>query len=273
MKFDEIKRWSEIKLEILRKYAIPYAKIMSRRNFKFHYIDAFSGAGLHISKETGKIVDGSPLRVLKMDISFDSYHFVDLDKDKTGFLRDYCEENHPDRNVKVKQGDCNEVVDRIVSGMSFDNFDRILCLLDPYGLHLDWKVIEMMGKKGIVDLILNFPIMDMNRNAIWHDREKVSESGKTRMTRFWGDDSWRDDAYSRARQQELFGEAPLKKQSNEAIVRAFQARLRNVAEFKHVPRPVPMKNSKGPTVYYLFFASQNATAEKIAKSILKKYAE
>jgi hypothetical protein len=46
-----------------------------------------------------------------------------------------------------------------------------------------------------------------------------------------------------------------------------------VAGFKEVPEPIPMRNSRNATVYYLFFASQNATGAKIARQILKSYAE
>ena len=48
--FDEIGYWSEIKLDIIEKYALPYSKILSsRRNPEFHhvYIDAFAGSGTH----------------------------------------------------------------------------------------------------------------------------------------------------------------------------------------------------------------------------------
>jgi three-Cys-motif partner protein len=48
----------------------------------------------------------------------------------------------------------------------FENFNRALCLLDPYGLHLDWQVMLQAGKSRAVDMFLNFPVMDMNRNAI-----------------------------------------------------------------------------------------------------------
>jgi len=32
-----------------------------------------------------------------------------------------------------------------------------------------------------------------------------------------------------------------------------------------------MENSKGAIIYYLFFASQNATAEKIAREIVSQF--
>jgi hypothetical protein len=36
---------------------------------------------------------------------------------------------------------------------------------------------------------------------------------------------------------------------------------------------LPMKNSKGSVVYYLFFASQKGTAENIVKYIFDKFGD
>lgn len=87
------------------------------------------------------------------------------------------------------------------------------------------------------------------------------------MTRFWGDESWLDAAYSSSRN--LFGE--LEKESNEAVAEAFRQRLADVAAFKKVPEPLPMRNSRGAVVYYLFFASQVDVAENIVNDIFTKY--
>jgi hypothetical protein len=65
-----------------------------------------------------------------------------------------------------------------------------------YGLHLDWQAIEMAGQSRAVDMFLNFPVMDMNRNAIWRDPNGVPKDGIDRMNRFWGDESWRTAAYA-----------------------------------------------------------------------------
>ena len=42
-------------------------------------------------------------------------------------------------------------------------------------------------------------------------------------------------------------------------------------EFAKVPKPIPMRNSKGAIVYYLFFASKKDAAEQIVIDIFKKY--
>jgi hypothetical protein len=44
-----------------------------------------------------------------------------------------------------------------------------------------------------------------------------------------------------------------------------------VAGFKRVPEPLPMRNSKGSIVYYLFFASQKDTAEEIVTYIFDNF--
>jgi hypothetical protein len=52
------------------------------------------------------------------------------------------------------------------------------------------------GQLGTIDMFLNFPVMGMNRNALWRNPEKLPLEKLSRMTAFWGDDSWRDAAYS-----------------------------------------------------------------------------
>ena len=113
--------------------------------------------------------------------------------------------------------------------------------------------------------------MDMNRNVLWHDIEGVDSRNMQRMTAFWGDESWMAAAYSESAQPNLFEEETLEKESNQEIANRFKNRLEEVAGFKYVPDPIPMRNKNGATIYYLFFASQNETGYRIAKHILEKY--
>lgn len=88
------------------------------------------------------------------------------------------------------------------------------------------------------------------------------------MNSFWGDESWKEVAYQP--QPNLFGYVD-EKISNEQLAEAFRYRLVNVAGFKYVPKPVPMRNSKNAIVYYLFFASQKPVAKEIVNYIFNKY--
>jgi len=88
------------------------------------------------------------------------------------------------------------------------------------------------------------------------------------MNVFWGDESWREASV--ATKPALF-EDMQEKATNEAIVEAYQKRIHEVAGFKYVIDPLPMRNSKGAVVYYLLFATQNETGSKIARAIFNKY--
>lgn len=272
VKFDTIGSWTKIKLEIIAEYAAAYMKIMKSKRLKVYYIDGFSGAGLHYDN-SGGLVEGSPVRVLEIPNPFRKYYFIDLDSGKTDFLKKLCETRFSNKDTEVMLDDCNNALMKLLPKFSRKNYDRLFCLLDPYGLDLKWAVIRKMGEMGIVDLFLHFPIMDINRNAIWKNPGKVPPDGIERMNSFWGDETWRDIAYKDSKQMSWLGDPSKEKQGNKTIADAFRERLKEQGEFKFVPDPIPLKNSKNAVIYYLFFASQNKTAYKIATHLFKRYAE
>jgi len=258
--FDEIGRWSEIKLDIIEKYALPYSQILSSQTnpeFPHVYIDAFAGSGTHISRTTRDPVRGSPQRALDIHPLFKEYYFIDTDGAKVAELKRIVS-NHPEAHAL--EGDCNsKLLTEVFPKVRHEDYRRGLCLLDPYGLDLDWEVIKTAGQMRSIDMILNFPVMDMNRNVLWSNPEDVDLADLSRMNAFWGDESWKKVAYHQ--QPNLFGEVREIKESNRTIALAFRKRLQEVAEFAHVSQPLPMRNSKGTTVYYLFLASQQQVAE------------
>lgn len=266
--FDEINYWSEVKLDIVREYASAYSRILSAQTAPplYHiYIDGFAGAGVHISKSTGEFISGSPLNALLVRPPFREYHFVDLDSGKADALRALTKER---KDVTVYEGDANEVLlQHAFPRAEYGSYRRALCLLDPYGLHLNWQVIQTAGQMRSIEIFLNFPTADMNRNVLWRNPEKVNPTQVDRMNAFWGDDSWRKVAYDTTRN--LFGWE--EKVDNDTVAEAFRERLRKAAGFKYLPPPLPMRNSKGAIVYYLFFASHNPAADHIVKDIFEKY--
>jgi three-Cys-motif partner protein len=266
--FDEIGYWSEIKLEILKEYASAYSKILAAQKkpaLEHVYIDAFAGAGMHLTKLSKNFVLGSPLNALLVQPPFREYHLIDIVPEKVESLRSLTQLQE---NVSIYQGDCNRILlDEVFPRVQWNDFRRGLCVLDPYGLDLEWPVIFTARQMKTLDIFLNFPVADMNRNVLWRNPEAVEDVQKVRLNTYWGDDSWRDIAYRT--DTSLFGEP--EKQSNDVVAEAFRARLKNVAGFARVPKPLPMRNTKGAVVYYLFFASQKNTAENIVMDVFKKY--
>jgi three-Cys-motif partner protein len=258
-----------VKLDIIRDYAKAYSTIFSaekQSRFSHVYIDAFAGAGFHLSKTTGQEVEGSPVIAVNTQPPFREYHFIDLDGLKVQNLHSTFGQR-PD--IQIHHGDCNRIMlEEVLPRVLWKDYRRGLCLLDPYGLHLNWEVIYTAGQMKTIDLFLNFPIMDMNLNVFWHHPEGVDEADITRMNAFWGDGSWRDVAYEPV--PTLFGPKD-EKTDNEAIAEAFRVRLHDVAGFANVPEPIPMRNTKGAIVYYLFFASPKPVAQHIVTDVFNKY--
>ncbi len=268
---DKIGRWTLIKLEIINEYAKAYSLILNKQPRISHvYIDAFSGAGIAIARESGKNVLGSALNAIRIVPPFKKYYFIDTDEDKVQFLRE-ATKNRTD--VEVIHGDSNKIlIDSVFSEVGYTEYKRGLCVFDPYGLHLHWQTVQAAAENKAIEIFLNFPLMDMNMNVLWRKNPEGQDPLQIeRMNRFWGDESWRDEVYDTI--GDLFGYPSKVFDANKKIAEAFRKRLNEVAGFEFVPEPIVMRNTSGGELYYLFFASHNKTGEKIAKHVLKKYRE
>jgi three-Cys-motif partner protein len=273
LEHDEIGIWSEVKLEIIKKYAAAYTTIMEaqRRDrisrLRWLYIDGYAGSGHHVSKARNELVEGSPLIALNTNPPFHEYHFIDADTEKAAELRRQAGSRS---DVFIYSDDCNEVLlSKVFPRADYSQYKRALCLLDPYNINLTWEVIEAAGKAKSIEIFVNFMIMDINRNALRKNPDKVVKSKAEQMTLLWGDDSWLDAGYDQVRN--LFDEEVPVKVSNERFAEAFRQRLINRAGFKYVPKPMPMRTKTNAVIYYLYFASQKEAGMDIVNDIFNQY--
>jgi three-Cys-motif partner protein len=270
--YDEIGVWSEVKLDIVKKYAAAYTTIMESQRARIPrlswiYVDAYAGPGYHLSRQSGELVEGSPLIALNTNPAFHEYHFIDADAARARQLRELAGTRS---DVFIYSDDCNMVLrQQIFPRAQFRDYKRALCLLDPYNIDLEWAVIEAAGRSGSIELFVNLMIMDINRNAMRKDPDKSLVSKMGQLTRLWGDESWRAAGYDN--EPDLFEQMRSYKVSNEKFAEAFRRRLQEKAGFKHVPSPMPMKNRTGAVIYYLYFASPNPTGMKVVTDIFNDY--
>ncbi|MBF0538468.1 MAG: three-Cys-motif partner protein TcmP [Nitrospirae bacterium] len=270
MELDHIGIWSEIKLDIIKKYASAYVTIMKEQHWcrGFVYIDAFAGAGKHIRKRTGEMVSGSPLNALEVKPPFTEYHFIDLDKERASVWKDIEKENP---SVHAYCGDCNEIlVNDIFPTLPYKSHKRALCLLDPYGLHLKWKTIKFAAELKTIDIFINVSTMDINRNILRKELSNVKPDDIERMNAFWGSEDWKSLMY--IKQKTLFGDTQETRiKDYQVLADNFCKRLKQ-AGFDYVAKPLLMRNTQGNNapLYHLCFASQNAAAKNIAKDIFNR---
>src|SRR5579859_2594166 len=129
-RLDEIGGWSELKLEILAKYASAYTRILRANGLYPIYVDGFAGAGEHISRQTGELVPGSPLNALSIQPPFEKIHLVDLEPERIDNLERLAV---GDNRVKFYTGDANAVLlEEVLPSIKYEAYERALCVLDPY---------------------------------------------------------------------------------------------------------------------------------------------
>jgi len=139
---------------------------------------------------------------LDIDPPFKEYFFIDINGNKVAELNKIVA-GRPEAHVL--EGDCNsKLITEVFPQVEWRDYRRGLCLLDPYGLDLDWEVIKTAGQMKSIDMFLNFPVMDMNRNVLWTNPENVDVKDVSRMNAFGGDVSWEKAAYRQT--PNLFGE-------------------------------------------------------------------
>lgn len=272
MERPDIGPWSVVKNEILQEYAKSYLTIMLNQEWckGVLYIDAFAGATENLDRSTSTPVPGSAKRALDLNPGFSEYYFFDLDNKR---IQDLLALTEGRADVTVALGDGNTLTQEIVVPLlQYDNYRRGLVFLDPYGLDLDWETVQLLGHTRSADVVINFPIMDINRNSVRRVEADIPDGGAARMTRLWGGEEWRDEFYGLHPNLSMWGDQPkIKTVTSDEIANSYRNRLLTKGGYTHATTPLLMRNKQNAPLYYILMASNNSTAVDIMNSIQNKY--
>jgi three-Cys-motif partner protein len=285
--------WTTEKLERVRKYLAAYTRIFATnpRAQKLIpiYVDAFAGTGYRTKParldaqtklfdeltepEAEGFLKGSARIALEVDPSFQRYIFIEQDAVRAGELEGLKSQfPQKTRNIQIVQQDANAYLKQWCEETDWQKC-RAVVFLDPYGMQVDWGLIEAFAKTQAVDLWILFPLGVAVNRLLTRAGEPPAAWAKA-LTSILGTDAWRNAFYSRTTEQTLFGEVEVT--SKEAdfgkIGRFFVERLRTI--FTAVAEnPLPLRNARNVPLYLLCFAAANPkgapTALKIARSILR----
>jgi three-Cys-motif partner protein len=267
---DIIGKWSLEKLELLRKYLAGYLTVLTNQTWcrGYEYIDAFAGTGKPKTKEEQRYVDGSPRIALGLTPCFTQYHFIEQEDWRVARL-DKLREEFPTHDITIYHGDCNKILrEQILPELSYSSKKRAIAFIDPFGMQFEWETMEHLAETETVEVLLNFPVMAINRGVLRKHPEMISKTSRERLNRFWGTDDWMVDLYME--EQTLFGPEIIKRpRSGREFGYVFKKRLGEI--FRYCSIPILMTNSKNAPLYCMIFAGHNATGEKIAGEIFLKY--
>lgn len=288
-------RWTEEKLDAFEKYVNAYLTIMNsyreKYDWKLIYFDGFAGSGSRnendvqpasellldlfnderLDEDELNTYKGAAERVLGIEQrGFNWYVFVDKNKESSQQLEKRLEKFKSQRNLVFRTSDANEQISLLAKAMKKDNSLTALVLLDPFGMQVDWKSIELL-KGTRTDLWILIPT-GVIVNRLLDRKGELTHIEK--LTSFFGkdEDFLREYFYKKRTVETLFGETEIVekvKKPIEKIAELYIEQLKTI--FDHVTeKPLVLYNTRNTPIFHFACASDNQTAIKIASQIIKK---
>lgn len=283
--------WTDDKLDRLEKYLSAYRTIFERNEraqyFKTWYVDAFAGTGTrsvqdgpaeslfggdYEDPESQSYRDGSAKIALRLESQFDGYLFIEKSKTRLNELRQHIEMHH--RNLlnrcEFGAGDANAYLRSWVAARDWRR-ERAVVFLDPYGMQVEWKTIELLAETRAIDLWYLFPLGIGVARLLVRDG-KIEEDWERRLDLVFGTNEWKARFYEAQTVTDLFGtrEEIIRDAGEKKIAAFVEERLKTC--FVGVAKGLILRNSKSNPLYLLCFAASNergaGPALKIAQSIL-----
>ena len=275
--------WTDQKLRLLSKYLEAYMVIFRTRPFLSPvYIDAFAGTGRRPVKaassviEESLVVKGSARIALEVsEPSFRKFVFVEKSPDKCAELL-LLKDEYPEKadRIEVVQSESSEYLKHWASTVDKKS-TRAVIFLDPFGMQVEWSLLEDLARTQIVDLWILVPL-GIGANRLLTRDDLPSDDWSEKLTNFFGNEDWKERFYRPRAQPDLFGESSAveKHGNHDALRDYFIERLK--ALFPGVAdNPVTQRNSNNSPMFLLCFATANpnpttiAAAKRIAQHLLK----
>lgn len=280
--------WTKEKLDLLAKYLSAYVTIFAKNPqaqfFHTVYVDAFAGTGYirRARKETvqfdlfdelaeGEALEymkGSAVRALEIEPGFKEYLFIERDPHRFRELES-LKERYPGKKISVKNVEANEYLRSWCSETDWRR-TRAVIFLDPYGMQVEWSLVEQIARTHGVDLWLLFPLGAALMRLL-KKREPPPQGWADRVTAIVGTEDWRKEFYKPRESDTLFAtvESEEREADYDAVAKFFLKRLRSV--FVGVAEnPYVLKNSKNCPLYLFCFAAGNPKGAPIAVRIAQR---
>ncbi|MBI1742454.1 three-Cys-motif partner protein TcmP [Candidatus Acetothermia bacterium] len=283
--------WTELKLKILKDYLIPYSKIFDKnpkaQKLNTIYVDAFAGSGHRLlshpktnaapslfsddteadDKEFTEYLKGSAQIALEVEPGFQQYLFIEQSKSKVKELEKFKNNFKSKENrITIIQGDANACLDKFCAETNWDNH-RAVVFLDPYGMQVEWSVIEKLGQTEAIDLWWLFPFGMGVVRLLTKDKNPPKE-WEDALTRIFGTDEWRKAFYSQTKDLTLFGDKEKSKRDADFnSISKFVLKRLKIAFHAVAKNSKILRNSKNAPMYLLCFAVGNPRAAKTAINI------
>jgi three-Cys-motif partner protein len=263
--------WTQIKLELLRRYLVAFNTALQYKPypanpFRRIYIDAFAGTGeceITSDEHTVESIAGSAKIALEVKPAFDEIHLIDLNEVHVAELQQLAAGRGSD--VHVHREDANVAIDTILGQIDWKRSRGVL-FLDPYGMNVPFTTLQRAAKTRALDVWYLFPLSAVYRQAA-NDFAKIDDSKLAALDSVLGTRSWREAFYQTEGQDNLLGAPPrlVRVADPEDIAAFVKARLAGVFP-GWVSDPLYLRSSKGAPLFALFCCISNPADKAVALS-------
>jgi three-Cys-motif partner protein len=263
--------WTQIKLEMLRRYLVAFNTALQYKPFPANpfrriYIDAFAGTGeceIKSDEHTVESIAGSAKIALQVEPVFDEIHLIDLNDVHVAELQQLAAGRGP--HVHVHREDANFAIDTILGRIDWKRSRGVL-FLDPYGMNVPLTTLQRAAETRALDVWYLFPLSAVYRQAA-NDFSKIDDSKLAALDSVLGTHSWRKAFYQTEVQDNLLGAPPrrMRVADPEDIAAFVQARLAGVFP-GWVSDPLYLRSSKGAPLFALFCCISNPADKAVALS-------
>lgn len=257
----DVGAWTRNKLALIAYYLPEFARLCSEKARGWYFIDGFAGCGANRSPGFPPAKGSALLGVTQTPFARHSL-LCELSPANVRVLTARCAP-FADR-VTILPGDANLLLpgglelldDRHVPGF---------CVLDPYGLELDWVTVELCSAHRQVgspyELLIYFATPGAARSAGVQDATYAAANA-SRLTRTFGGEAWRETAERQQAGKLRPGEA------GRLYLDLYKKQLRQLGYTAVLERPAIRDD--GNLIYHLVFASANDAGESIMTYALKR---
>lgn len=297
--------WTEQKLDCFESYVRAYLTIMNTYRDKFHwkliYFDGFAGCGDRQQKQEGEermlslwgeenvseqelsLYQGAAERVVRLEESmrgFDFYYFIDMFQENLDKLKLKLEPYATRGCKSFRPDDANNQALLLAKCMREDAARKAtpanpyhlktLCLLDPFGMSINWSTIEQLAGKSL-DLWILVPTGSIISRLIQNNGELRYPQ---KLEEFFGlpEEEIKARFYEKQTVTDLFGEHEETHKVENIIGEIAALYCEQLGSlFPYVTNePLVMRNKNNVPIFHFVCASFNQTAVKIAKQIIDK---
>ena len=262
-------QWTIDKLNILEEYLNAYTTALKNQPFKLMYIDAFAGTGeislRNEDEDARDFIEGSARRAIGItDKPFDRLVFVEKDPQRYARLDSLREEN-PSRDIRTENADANSFLRSLQE--DWRSWRGVL-FLDPFATEVEWATIQEIASFNALDTWILFPVSAIARMMpVSKNPDDISKKWADRLTRIFGDESWRG-LYSPNPQQPLFGDELLERDPGvDGIIKIYKDKLKSLFRQRHLETSKTFMNSTNSPLFEFMFCAGHPRGAPIAKDI------